>query len=1084
MCIDKVLKSLFLSALAISSLYAKAEENPLWMRFPAISPDGQTITFEYKGDIFTVPVRGGHAVQLTTNSAYDAYPVWSPDGQKIAFASAREGSLDVYVMNNLGGVPKRLTTESGDEFPLAFSDKDHVLFKAELMPTLQSVIFDSNSFPQIYQVATVGTRPKLFSEITMEDLDINKNGDILYHDKKGYEDEFRKHHRSPITRDIWLCRNGKFTKLTTFDGEDRTPRWSADGSSYYYLSEEDGTFNIYRRNIDGSNKTQLTHYKGNPVRFLTIAKNGTLCYGYDGEIYTLTECSEPQKVAINVITDQTDKDLVRQVLTTGASEIKLSPNGKEIAFVLHGDVYVTSIDYKTTKQITDTPEQERGIDVSPDGRSIVYASERGGLWQIYMATPKQKKEKELTYATDIEEQRLTNSEVTSQMPDFSPDGKSVAFLENRGTLRAIDVKTKAVRTLMDGKYMFSYSDGDVWFEWSPDSRWLISSYIGTGGWNSQDIALVNASGNGDIRNLTESGYNSGRGKWVLGGKAMIFQSDRAGYRSHGSWGSEDDVYIMFFDLDAYDRFRMTKEEVKLADAKDKEVKDEAAKNKDVQKKPSKKKNEKNEKDAKEEVKPLQLDVENCRDRVIRLTVNSSRLGDAVLSNIGDTLYYQAAFEGGFDLWKQDLKEKKTEIVLKDVGDGQMQVDKDFKNLYLCTNGNIKKVDLGKEEAKNVEFEAMFNYRPYQERSYMFDHIWRQVNDKFYVSDLHGVDWECYCKTYEKFLPFINNNYDFRDMLSEMLGELNASHTGARYYNNNPSLKTARLGLFYDMAYDGDGLRVSEVIKRGPFDVKNTGVVPGCIIEKIDGQTIKKDSVYNYMLDGKAGKPVRVSIYNPKNSKRFDIVVKAIDKAQQQELLYKRWVDRNRQMVDSLSGGRLAYVHVKAMDSPSFRTVYNDILSDKNRQKDAAIVDERHNGGGWLHDDLCTLLSGKEYQRFIPHGKYVGSDPYNKWLKPSCVMMCEDDYSNGHGFPWVYKTLGLGKLVGTPVAGTMTAVWWETLIDNTIVFGIPQVGCQGMDGKFGENNQLNPDIEVYNSPEDVLAGHDRQLEAAVNAMLKK
>lgn len=1084
MCIDKVLKSLFLSALAISSLYAKAEENPLWMRFPAISPDGQTITFEYKGDIFTVPVRGGHAVQLTTNSAYDAYPVWSPDGQKIAFASAREGSLDVYVMSNLGGVPKRLTTESGDEFPLAFSDKDHVLFKAELMPTLQSVIFDSNSFPQIYQVATVGTRPKLFSEITMEDLDINKNGDILYHDKKGYEDEFRKHHRSPITRDIWLCRNGKFTKLTTFDGEDRTPRWSADGSSYYYLSEEDGTFNIYRRNIDGSNKTQLTHYKGNPVRFLTIAKDGTLCYGYDGEIYTLTEGSEPQKVAINVITDQTDKDLVRQVLTTGASEIKLSPNGKEIAFVLHGDVYVTSIDYKTTKQITDTPEQERDIDISPDGRSIVYASERGGLWQIYMATPKQKKEKELTYATDIEEQRLTNSEVTSQMPDFSPDGKSVAFLENRGTLRAIDLKTKVVRTLMDGKYMFSYSDGDVWFEWSPDSRWLISSYIGTGGWNSQDIALVNASGNGDIRNLTESGYNSGRGKWVLGGKAMIFQSDRAGYRSHGSWGSEDDVYIMFFDLDAYDRFRMTKEEVKLADAKDKEVKDEAAKNKDVQKKSSKKKNEKKEKDAKEEVKPLQLDVENCRDRVIRLTVNSSRLGDAVLSNTGDTLYYQAAFEGGFDLWKQDLKEKKTEIVLKDVGDGQMQVDKDFKNLYLCTNGNIKKVDLGKEEAKNVEFEAMFNYRPYQERSYMFDHIWRQVNDKFYVSDLHGVDWEGYCKTYEKFLPFINNNYDFRDMLSEMLGELNASHTGARYYNNDPSLKTARLGLFYDMAYDGDGLRVSEVIKRGPFDVKNTGVVPGCIIEKIDGQTIKKDSVYNYMLDGKAGKPVRVSIYNPKNSKRFDIVVKAIDKAQQQELLYKRWVDRNRQMVDSLSGGRLAYVHVKAMDSPSFRTVYNDILSDKNRQKDAAIVDERHNGGGWLHDDLCTLLSGKEYQRFIPHGKYVGSDPYNKWLKPSCVIMCEDDYSNGHGFPWVYKTLGIGKLVGTPVAGTMTAVWWETLIDNTIVFGIPQVGCQGMDGKFGENNQLNPDIEVYNSPEDVLAGHDRQLEAAVNAMLKK
>lgn len=173
-----------------------------------------------------------------------------------------------------------------------------------------------------------------------------------------------------------------------------------------------------------------------------------------------------------------------------------------------------------------------------------------------------------------------------------------------------------------------------------------------------------------------------------------------------------------------------------------------------------------------------------------------------------------------------------------------------------------------------------------------------------------------------------------------------------------------------------------------------------------------------------------------------------------------------------------------MNSESFRTVYSELLSDKNRNKDAVIVDERHNGGGWLHDDLCTLLSGKQYQEFVPHGKVVGKDPFNKWTKPSCVLICEDDYSNGHGFPWVYKELGIGKLIGAPVAGTMTAVWWETLMDRSLVFGIPQVGCRDMRGTFGENTTLYPDIEVYNSPEDYITGHDTQLIRAVEEMMKK
>ena len=1076
------MKKIFLSAaLLAASLASLAQQNPLWMRYPAISPDGSTIVFAYKGDIYSVPSQGGEARQLTTNAAFDSYPIWSPDGKKIAFASNREGSMDVYVINANGGAPTRLTTNSGSELPVAFKDNDHVLFSANVMPTAQSNLFASREFSQVYEVSTQGGRPKLYSVLPMENISINAKGQVLYHDCKGYEDKWRKHHTSPITRDIWMLDGGKYQKLTTFKGEDRNPVWAQDGQSFYYLSEQNGSFNVYHRNVASGKDTQVTHNQKNPIRFLTSSQSGLLCYGYDGEIYTVKEGAEPQKVNISITTDNAEPSLVRQIRSNGATEIALSPSGKEVAFVMHGDVYVTSVDYKTTKRITDTPEQERNVSFSPDGRALVYASERNGVWQIYQAKIKNDSDKNFTYCTDIEEEALTHSNLTSQYPAYSPDGKEVAFYEDRATLRILNLKSKDVRTVLDGKYNYSYSDGDIWFEWSPDSKWLLCSYIGTGGWNNTDIALVKADGK-EVHDLTDSGYSDSNGKWVLGGKAMLFESDRAGYRSHGSWGAEDDAYLMFFDLDAYDRFRMSKEELELAEA-NKDVKEKKAEEKDEKKKEDKqKKAEEKGKTEVEKVKPLELDIDNCHDRIVRLTVNSSRMGDAILDSKGEKIYYQAAFEGGYDLWCHDLKENTTTLMMKNIGGGGFVADKDVKNLFLC-NGGIKKIDLASKQTKGIDFEAPFNYKPAEERQYLFDHIWRQVKDKFYDPNLQGVDWDGYRKVYERYLPYIDNNFDFAEMLSEMLGELNASHTGCRYYPSGASLQTAALGVFLDPNYEGDGLKIQEIIKRGPFAVKKNEVTPGSIIEKIDGTDIKAGEDYNALLDGKAGKNVRLTIKNAKG-KRFDLTIKAISQGAQQELLYKRWVDRNRAIVDSVSGGRIAYVHVKAMNSESFRTVYSELLSDKNRNRDAVIVDERHNGGGWLHDDLCTLLSGKQYQEFVPHGKVVGKDPFNKWTKPSCVLICEDDYSNGHGFPWVYKELGIGKLIGAPVAGTMTAVWWETLMDRSLVFGIPQVGCRDMRGTFGENTQLNPDIEVYNSPEDYITGHDTQLIRAVEEMMKE
>jgi len=275
----------------------------------------------------------------------------------------------------------------------------------------------------------------------------------------------------------------------------------------------------------------------------------------------------------------------------------------------------------------------------------------------------------------------------------------------------------------------------------------------------------------------------------------------------------------------------------------------------------------------------------------------------------------------------------------------------------------------------------------------------------------------------------------------------------------------------------------EILKKGPFDNAKSKLKAGMVLEKIDGIEILEGEDWFPLMNHKVGKPVLVSIYDPASGERWDEKVKAIDRRQEYELFYKRWVENRRKETDSLSGGRIGYVHVRGMNSNSFRKVYSEVLG-RNYNKEAIIVDTRFNGGGWLHDDLATFLDGKKYANFCPRGhENYGSEPLHKWHKPSIVLISEGNYSDAHGFPFAYRAMGVGKTVGMPIAGTMTAVWWEGLQDNSLYFGIPQIGIKDMSGDYLENKQFEPDVKVSQDFDVVITGRDQQLEKAVEVMLE-
>lgn len=1062
----------FVFSLIISTAVI-AQISPEWVRYPSISPDGKTIAFTYKGDLYTVPTTGGEATRLTFHPAHDYMPVWSNDGKHIAFASERYGNFDIYVMEALGGPATRLTFHSNNEVPYTFTPDDKaIVFGGHRQDLATHRQYPTNGQPELYSVPVTGGRVDLILTVPAEYVNMKSDGSgFLYQDVPGREDEWRKHHISAVTKDIWSydIASGTHTKLTEFKGEDRNPVYNKDETAFYFLSERNGTFNVFKKELSSGKVSQLTNFDTHPVRFLSYA-NGTFSFSYHGILYTMKEEEKPVPVAVTIRTQDVTNGEELVKINGGVQEMAISPDGKEIAFVARGDVFVTSTDGSFTKRITETPENERFVTFTHDGKAVVYAGERDGKWSIYKTTKVRDEEPFFYASTLLKEETLVENEFDNYLPEFSPDGKKLAYIEDRRTLKVMDLESKNTVTLLTPDQLFHMSDGDKYFTWSPDSKWLLADYDKL--LNNSDVILLDASGKEPMRTLVPSGYYDYSPKWVNNGKQMIWFSNRNGLKSYATSGStEADVYAMFFTKKEWDTFNLSKEEYELQKAIEQAVK------KEEDKKDS-------EDDDKKEVEPLTFDWEGLEDRIARLTIHSSRLGDAVLSKDGSKLYYLARFEKGYNLWSTDLRTKETKMAIQlGGGSGRLMWDPKMENLYLLSGGRISKLDPEKGSKKSVSISAEMTLDADAERVSMFEHIVLRTSKVFYEPSFHGIDWEWMSNEYRPKVAHIGNDFEFAELISELVGELNVSHAGGRYRNNmSDGDATASLGIFMDYDHKGDGIKIVEVIKGGPLDKAGFDIKPGMIIQKIDGEVVSANQDVAKYLNRKAGKFTLLEITDEQGKNPKQITVKPISLGQENSLLYDRFVEINEKEVEERSGGRLGYVHIPGMGDSQFRNVIENMLG-KYYDKEAIVVDARNNSGGDLVADLQMFFTGERFLTYGTSTMDVGGEPTSRWTKPIIGLFNESMYSDGHCYASMFEEMDLGTSVGMPVPGTCSFAGWESL-PNGSVWGVITISAKNKAGVWLENNQMTPDIIVKNMPGVIDFGRDQQLEAAIDQMLKE
>lgn len=1040
---------------------AHAQEPIKFARTPDISPDGKQVAFSYLGDIWVVDSIGGTARQVTRHIAHDISPVFSPDGKKIAFSSNRHGSYNVFVIPAQGGKATRLTFDSASDLVTGWSpDGKHILF-ASLRDT---------AFPPgfaLYSVPSTGGRVKRISKGEGREGVYSPDGRHIAY-VRGPGTWYRKGYRGSANDDIWICDadGSNNRRLTTFDGQDNSPMWSADGETIYYVSEVLGNpANIVKTDAKGTQKPRLvTMHKEDSVRRARISTSGEwIVYecGPDLWITSTREGISARKLAIEVHADDAVNPETTRTFTQGASEFALSPDEQHVAFVVHGDIFLMSVPGpgapreadparpKATR-LTNSPSFDHGMAWSPDGKKMIFASDRNGHENLYLLESDDKEHPKLAEAQKFKVHQLTDTNDAEFGASFSPDGKRVAYIR-AGRLWTMKPDGTEQKILVDQPQVFDY-------EWSPDSRWI--AYARMDGSFASEIYILPVGG-GESRNVTRHATYNGGITWSSTGNKLAFVGERR--RQAG-------MCVLSLQKPAIKGTPPSNE----------------------------------------------IDWEDIHLRVTQ-PAPMMTAEEGAISPDGSKIAFRAGSTGGHDLWVVSTDGKQlSRLTTGGVRPRQIQWSRkypgwiffhdrrgmfrmvkhssgsDFASLFSTglggPAGSSSRFGAG-GEGTVIPFEVKMTIRRDEQFQEMFEQSWRALNEHFYDPKFHGVDWLGVRNRYRPLVKHVAMKEDLYVLISLMMGELNASHMGISGTTTVPEHLTADLGLIFDEQHDGPGLKIAEILKRGPADKRGLKLHPGDIIVAIDDVELRENTNISKLLNDKVEKIVTLRVVpkdaDPNDLKaRRKVEIQATSREKVKALMYDRWVEQNARRVAELSNGKLGYIHIPSMDDVGLDRFVRALYSD-NFDKEGIVLDVRFNGGGFTHDQVLNYLGGREHtvfrQRHGGEGAVLRSFD-RKWTKPLVLLINNRSYSDAEIFPSAFRTLGYGKLVGQATGGHVIGTTSIQLIDGSR-FRIPRTGVYTLGGVNMEKQGVAPDIAVETHPDQLDKGIDAQLDKAVEILQK-
>lgn len=1020
---------------------------------PTLSPSGGEIAFVARGDIWTVSADGGVAVPLVTHEADEGRPLFSPDGRRLAFVSDRMGDDDIYVVDLSTGAVRRLTYGDGSEELDAWSRDGRWIYFSDGRG-------DPGGQPDIWRIAAEGGTPvRVAADRYMPEFQASVDGDgrlvLAARGRMAQSQWWRNGHSHIDETELWVVEPGEpptYRGLPGAEGKNAWPQWLPGGGWVVFMSDRSGTENLWLQNVSGGPPRPLTSFQDGRLLFPHVAADGSsVVFERDFGVWRMRlpdGTPEPVRITLRGATPTPLPE--HETLSSGFGSLALSPDGKKVAFVARGDVYAADAEYGgTAVRVTRSPGLESEVVWAPDSRRIAYTVETDDGVEIRVHD----------FSTGREETVV--GEGVAATPRFSPDGGRLAYLRDGTMLRLLNLVSGDDRLLVEGQfstYPFTAGEG---LKWSPDGRWI--AFFNGDGRMFTNVWAVPAEG-GDARPVSGlANAFAGTLVWAPDGSTLYFDTQ---HRTRPGRIARVDLVprVPPFREDRFDAL-FTPDSA------------EAARTSGGAADPE---------DGGDEV--TRIDFDGIRRRLTLLPVDVDV--DAVaLSPDGKTLVFTASAEGRQNLYTYSVDPEPSEPpVTRQLTStaGSKSVPRftpDGKEVYFLEGGRIRvaNVETGSTRALPVsaEYETTFD----TQKMAVYRQGWSYLRDHFYDEAYHGADWEAVARRFEPYLRGAATRPSFSRLMNLMVGELNASHLGHRIPGRSGP-GTGALGVRLNAREAEAGrFRLDHVVGLGPADV--AGLEVGDYLLDVDGVALTAATNLDSLLEGRVGERVALRVASdPNGSDDRRVHVKPASVGQIRSLAYRDWVEANRAYVDSVSGGRLGYVHMAAMGSGNLDRLIVD-LDAENHAREGVVVDLRSNNGGFVNAYALDVFARRGYITMqsrgypeVPARSMLGQ----RALERGTVLVVDrNTLSDGEDFTEGYRALGLGPVVGEPTAGWIVYTWNWRLVDGSTL-RLPRTRIRGAAGDDMERNPRPVDIPVQRSPGGSYSGGDAQLDAAVRALL--